>query len=123
MTVAIPVLVLVAILTIALLLAVLNLSYWVVHREDRMSFWLAAWFIASSVFALCRILQYSILSEEWYLLAPRISLSASFSLVWVGYELVNSFLGYRPPRWERAVFFLPVYAAGQGVWGSNHVTK
>jgi len=110
---------LVAALTLALFLGPLNFFFWSVQREDRTPLWLAAWLTACAVFALCRLLQYASLSDPMYIIVPRILLTAGYSLAWFGYELGNTFIGYRPPRWERALFILLVIIPIILLWTSN----
>lgn len=101
MTLSISVLMLVAALTLSLFLAFANLLFWRNNHDDRTPLWLAAWLGASAVYAFCRLLQYAPLPESLSVLVPRILLSSAYALAWLGYELGNSFIGYRPRRWER----------------------
>jgi signal transduction histidine kinase len=54
-----------------------------------------------------------------YIVVPRILLTAGYSLAWLGYELCNTFIRYRPPRWERALFILLVAIPILLLWTSN----
>jgi len=119
MTISVSILGLVAVLTLAIFLAPLNFIFWSIQREDRAPLWLAVWLIACALFALCRLLQYASLSNSMYVVVPRILLTAGYSLVWIGYELANTFIGYRPPRWERALFILIVTIPILLLWTSN----
>jgi PAS domain S-box-containing protein len=110
---------LVAVLTLALFLGFLNFLLWRVQRQDRTPLWLAAWLTTSAVLAFCRLLQYTSLSEPMYILFPRILLTAGYTLAWIGYELANTFIGYHPPRWERALLVSAVALPILLLWTSN----
>jgi len=119
MAISFSVLMLVAVLTLALFLGPMNFFFWRIQREDRTPLWLAAWLAACALFVLCRLLQYASLSEPMYIVIPRILLTAGYSLAWFGYELGNTFIGYRPPRWERALFIFLVTIPIMLLWTSN----
>jgi PAS domain S-box-containing protein len=112
---------LVAGFTLFLLLSFLNYSFWSIQREDRTPLWLAVWLGAGAMFALCRLLQYASLSEQVYTVIPRVMLTAGYALAWLGYEIANTFIGYRPARWERVLFMLLVAAPTILLWTSNLV--
>lgn len=121
MTTPVSIFALVAVLTLALFLGLLNLSFWRVQRVDPTPLWLAAWLTASAILALCRLLQYIPLSDTMYIVLPRILLSAGYSLAWIGYELANTFIGYRPPRWERTLIVLLVAVPVMLLWTSRFI--
>lgn len=111
----------VAVLTLSLFIGFLSLSFWRNVREDRSPLWLAAWLFASMVLAFSRLLQYAALSEPMYIVLPRILLTAAYTLAWLGYELGNSFIGYRPRSWERALVILLVLVPISLLWKSNFI--
>lgn len=119
MPIPFSILALIGTLSIALFLAALNLAFWQVQREDRAPLWLAAWLLASAVFAACRILQYGELNGWLHILTPRILLTAAYLLAWLGIEFTNAFVSYHPPRRERALFMALVAAPILLLWTSN----
>jgi PAS domain S-box-containing protein len=110
MSTPISVLALVAVSTLSLFLSVLNFSFWRIRRQDRVPLWLAAWLALSVAFTVLRLAQYADLSNNLYIVIPRLLLTAAYSLAWVGYELGNTFVGHRPPRRERLAIVLPLAA-------------
>jgi hypothetical protein len=118
-TASFSLLALVAVFTLALFLGSLNLLIWRVQSLDRTPIWLAAWLAAGAVFAFFRILQYVQLSEAAYIVIPRIILTASYILAWMGYKIGNSFIGLRPPRWERNLINFLVVGVLTFLWASN----
>lgn len=108
MSISFSALTLIGAFTLSLFLGILNFWFWRAQREDRTPLWMAAWLSASAIFTLCRLLQYASLSQPMYILVPRILLSFAYSLAWIGYELGNSFIGYRLPRWERTLIIILV---------------
>jgi len=121
MTASISALTLVAVLAIALLLIVFCLVVWRAQRADRAPLWLAAWLAASFVFAFCRLLQFVPLSDSLYIILPRIIMTASYSLAWLGYEFANTFAGLRPKRGERVLFITLVAIPVILLWVTNFI--
>jgi PAS domain S-box-containing protein len=110
---------LVAAFIISLFLGALSFTFWFVHREDRTPLWMAAWLGASVVFTFCRLLQFAPLSEQMYLLIPRVLLTATFTMAWWGNGLSYSFISYRPRRVERLLILLLPILLMIILWGSN----
>ena len=103
-------------LVLNLFLGVLAFSFWNYQRTDRTPLWLGIWLSASVVFSFFRLEQYSSLGATAYVWIPRILMTASYFLAWAGYELANSFLKYKPPRWERALIISVVTVTTILLW-------
>lgn len=108
-----------AVIAISLLLSAINFFSWQIKREDRTPLWLSAWLIFTALFSLCRLLQYASLSEQAYLVLPRILLTAAYMLAWLGYEVANQFVRCQPPRWERSLFVGSVSLLIVLLWTGN----
>ncbi len=121
MDISISVYALVAVFALSLFLGILSYLFWRNQRNDRTPLWLSAWLGLGTVFVFCRLLQYTALSDIGYIVTPRILLTASCSLAWVGYELANSFVLFHPTRWERTLVFFSVIAPILVLWTSNFI--
>jgi PAS domain S-box-containing protein len=121
MAASFSVLSLVAVLAIALLLIILSLILWRAQYSDPTPLWLAIWLTGSAVFAIGRILQYTPLRESISILLPRVLIMTCYFLAWAGYELANSYLQYRPRRWERILIISLVSGAIIILWGTDFI--
>jgi HD-GYP domain-containing protein (c-di-GMP phosphodiesterase class II) len=110
---------LVAVFSLALFLSALNFSIWRIQREDMTPFWLSIWLLASAVLALCRLFQYAALDDSTYRAIPRVLLTDSYLLAYLGYEFANAFIGCRPSKRERAFFWLAAGVPILLLWDSN----
>ena len=99
----------------------LNFWFWRAQREDNTSLWMVAFLSVSAIFTLCRLLQYAHQVEQVYILVPRILLTAVYPLAWIAYEIGNSFVNYRPSRWERGLIILLVALPVLFLWVSDLV--
>ena len=96
-----PVVALVAVSALSLFLSVLNLSFWRIDPKDRTPLWLSVWLACSVVFTVGRMSQSLPLDPSAYDPIARIVVTSAYALAWVGYELANSLIAYRPRRAER----------------------
>lgn len=119
MSLSFSVLALTGTFALSLFLGVLNFWFWRAQRDDPTPLWMGAWLGTSALFTLFRLFQYAPLSETAHILIPRILLSVAYPLAWLGYELGNSFIGYRPSRWERALLILFVALPVMLLWTGN----
>jgi PAS domain S-box-containing protein len=119
LTASFSILALVAALTLAFFLGILNFAFWRVQRDDPTSLWMMGWMAACAVMAFCRLLQYAPLSDDWYVLVPRFLLTVIYMLVWLGYEITNSFLNAPPKPRERLLFITIVAVPILLLWASN----
>jgi PAS domain S-box-containing protein len=121
MTGSISVLALSAILALTFFLGVSSYSFWRIQREDRTPLWLSAWLFTSAVFALCRLLQYASLNPTFYNLVPRFLLTSVYILVWIGYEIANSFVGHQPNPRERTFIIVTLALPTILLWTGNSI--
>ncbi len=110
---------LVALSTLSLFLSALNLFFWRIDRQRGAPLWLAVWLAASVLFAAGRARQYLPADHATYDAAARVVLTAAYALAWIGYELANSFIGYRPRRAERLIVFAVPAAAALLMWATD----
>ncbi len=115
------VLALVGVSTVSLVLTVLNYSFWCIHREDRTPLWLAMWLGAGLVFTVGRLFQYFPLNDSFYIIAPRLVLTAATALAWAGYTLGNDYIGYRPPRREKTLVIAGLGVYNLALWATDLV--
>ncbi len=108
-----------AVFTLSLFLSALNFFFWRFKSQDQAPLWLAAWLLAGAMFALCRLLQYASFNEQIYQVLPRLLLTSVYLRAWLGYELANRFVSYRPPRRERSLIILAVAALVLLLWASD----
>jgi PAS domain S-box-containing protein len=94
---------LVTVSVVSLFLALLNFAFWRIHPEDRTPLWLTGWLLLSVAFAVGRLLQYTSLSDPAYDVITRLVLAASYANAWIGYQLANAFVGFRPGRREKII--------------------
>jgi GAF domain-containing protein len=106
MTASFPVLALTVSLALALLLALLNLQFWLLRPEDRSPLWLSAWLAAGAMYAYFRLEQFADWSDAVYALLPRITLTCVFVATWCGFELVSAIIGAAASRRMRWLFTL-----------------
>ena len=121
MLLSFSVLLLLVVGTLSLFLTALNLALWRFRRAERAPLWLSGLLAAVTIFSICRLLQYSPIGDQAYVLLPRLELTALYIAVWTGYELANSFVGYHPQPRERAVVAMLVAAPVLLLWSTSLV--
>ncbi len=112
---------LIAVLTLALFLCITNFFIWYEQRQDKTPLWLAAWLAASIVFVICRLVQFAPVDDQMYRVVPRILITSSVFIGWLGYELANSFIEYRPSQGERAMVISGAAVLIAILWASNWI--
>jgi PAS domain S-box-containing protein len=121
MAIPISIFMLVAVFTLSLFLGILSFLFWRAERHDHTPLWLTIWLGLGTVFVLCRLLQYTTMSDIGYIVTPRILLTASYLLAWVGYELGNSFVSFHPTKWERSLVILSMITPIIVLWISDFI--